>query len=286
MLEGGALSLGEAKSSFPSGERPPLDMTSGVLSKLFPVSGDLGGVDAGASVVFTSSLGEMSSLDSGVPFVVGFGSRTGETGGLECKAGEEALGSGVESRSGAGVMVDVLGSSGVGLTAGFCSGVLTLAGVGSRAGETAGLASGVVGGLASGVGVNVLGASGVGLGIGLVASGFGSGVTACFGSGVTAGFGSGVTAGFGSGDGVKVAFVSGVDERVSFGSGVTAGLDSGVTLGSGEGGGGAVDLATGAGFRSEVGAGFGGEGADFGSGSALSDGAAEELNTSESMGAV
>ncbi len=72
MLEGGALSLGAAES------RPPLEMSSGVLIELFPVSGVLGGV-----VPFTSSPGDlgtlgsgsMSALDSGVPFVVGFESR-------------------------------------------------------------------------------------------------------------------------------------------------------------------------------------------------------------------
>lgn len=277
-LEGGALSLGETVSSFPSGERTPLEMSSGVLSALFPVSGVR--AEAGASTFFPSSLrgseDPRSALDSGVPLVVG--SRIGDTGGLDCGAGEVALGSGTglasgdEAGLGSGVVVRVDGfGSGVGLTAGE----LTLAGVGSRAGETAGLASGVVAGLASGVGVNAFGASGVGLGIGLVASGFRSGVTA----------------GFGSGEGLNVGFVSGVGERVSFGSGVTAGLGSGVTggLGSGDGGGGAVDLA--AGFRSEVGAGFGGEGAVFGSetwlATALTSVAAEELSTSESaMGAV
>lgn len=265
VLEGGALSLGEAES------RPPLEMSSGVLTELFPVSGVLGGV-----VPFTSRPGDkgaFGSLDSGVPFVVGFESRIGETGGLGSGIGETGLGSGV------------LGS-GVGLTAGFCSGVPTLAGVGSGVGETAGLASGVVAGFASGVGINAFGDSGVGLGIGLTSADVASG------AGLN-GFGSGVTGCLGSGDGLKVGFVSG-GEMVTFGSGVAAGLGSGVGvtggLGSGEGGGGAVDLATSAGFRSEVGAGFGGEGAVFSSeiwlGMALTSGAAEELNTSESAMAI
>lgn len=194
-LEGGALSLGETVSSFPSGERPPLEMSSGVLSELFPVSGVL----AEASTSFPSSLGG-SALGSGVPLVVG--STTGETGGLDCGAGEVALGSETGDKaglgSGAGVRVDGFGS-GVGLTAGE----LTLAGVVSGAGETAGLASGVVAGLASGVGVNAFGGSGVGLGISL---------TSAVGLGA-----SGVTACFGSGDGLKDGFGSGVGERVSFG---------------------------------------------------------------------
>lgn len=271
-LEVGAMSLGETMSSFPSGERPPLEMSSGVLSELFPVSGVL--AEAGASTSFPSNLGD-SALDSGVPFVVG-----STIGGLDCRAGEVAVGSETGDKaglgSGVGVRVDGFGS-GVGVTAGE----LTLAGVASGAGETAGLASGVVAGLASGVGVNAFGGSGVGLGIGLtsavvlVGSGFRSGVTACFGSG----------------DGLKVGFVSGIGTRFSFGSGVTAGLGSGVTggLGSGDGGGGAVDL--GAGLGSEAGASFGGEGAVFGSetrlATVLTSGAAYELNTSESaMGAV
>lgn len=222
MLEGGALSLGEAES------RPPLEMSSGVLPELFPVSGVLGGV-----VPFTSSPGDMgargsdsmSALDSGVPFVVGFESRISETGGLDCGVGEAGLGS--ETR---------------GLTAGFCSGVPTLTGVGSGVGETAGFASGV--------GVTAFGVSGVGLGIGLTS------VVVASGTGL--GFESGVTGCLGSGDGLKVGFVSVGGEMVILGSGVAAGLGSGVTggLGSGDGGGGAVDLATGAGFRSVVGAGF------------------------------
>lgn len=253
MLVGGALSLVEAES------RPPLEMSSGVLTELFPVSGVLGGV-----VPFTSSPGDlgaldsMSSLDSGVPFVVGFESRICETGGLDCGVGEVGLGSG-ETSLGSGDL-----GSGVGLAAGFCSGLATLAGVASGVGETAGLASGVTAGFASGVGVTAFGGSGVGLGIG-----FGSGVTGCLGSA----------------DGLKAGFVSGGGEMVVFGSGVAAGLGSGsgVTggLGSGEGGGGAVDLATGAGFKSEVCAGFEGSAFDSGvwSGTALTSGAAD---TSES----
>jgi len=148
-------------------------------------------------------------------------------------------------------------------------------------------------GFASGVGINAFGDSGVGLGIGLTS------VDVASGTGLV-GFGSGVTGCLGSG--LKVCFVSGGDEMVIFGSGVTGGLGSGVAaglgsgdgvtggLGSGEGGGGAVVLATGAGFRSEVGAGFGGEEAVFGSGiwlgMALTSGAAEELNASESAMAI
>lgn len=284
MLGGGALSLVEAES------RPPVEMSSGVLTELFPVSGVLGGV-----VPFTSSPGDRgalgsdpnSALDSGVPFVVGFESRIGEIGDLDCGVGEVGLSSGTgETALGSGVL-----GPGVGLTAGFCSGVPILAGVGSGVGETAGLASGVMAGFASGVGVTAFGGSGVGLGIGLASGaglvGFGSGITGCLGSG------DGVKVGFVSGGGEMVIFGSGVAAGLGSGVGVTAGLGSGVTggLGSGEGGGGAVDLTTGVGLRSEADAGFGGEGVVFGSGiwlgTALISGAAEELKTSESaMAAV